>query len=327
MMVYVGLGGLAGVAVFGALYIVCFLKGASLKLPLIGMAVCIAAVAASAVLLNFLPAEPENPDASDAPSQAADSSPQAQTSKAPDDAAVAGQVLLDKRGLVITSTGFDRDGAFGPELKLLVKNGSDTDVIIRLRNPSVNGYMADAVCSIEAAAGKDTEDSVTFLPSTLHRCGIETIAAMEFFFHVIDSNRSVFLDSEPAQVSTSAADTYQYRFDDSGEELHSENGVRIVSRGISQDEGGAVLYMENATDKAVTIQLKNVSVNGVQVDTMFSQDISAGKRAVYAVAIPGSLLAQNGIQEISRMGFDIHAAEQDGQAVVFDTGPITVQAS
>lgn len=327
MMVYIGIGGLAGVVVFGALYVVFFLKGASLKLPIIGMLTCVVVVAVSAVLLNLPSKEPENPDASYAPSQAAESGePDAQASAAPDETGVAGQVLLDKRGLTITATDFNRNGAFGPELKLRIENASGSDVIIQLRNSSVNGYMADTVCSIEAASGENTEDSITFLSSSLHRCGIETVADMEFFFHIIDSNRNIFLDSEPAKASTSAADTYQYRYDDSGEELHNESGVRIVSRGISRGEGGVILFMENTRDSAVTVQIKDVSVNGVQVNTIFTQDIAAGKRSVYAVAIPTSLLAQNGIQEISRMGFGIHVVEQDGQAAVFDTEPLTVRA-
>lgn len=326
MMVYIGIGGLAGVVIFGALYVIFFLKGASLKLPLIGMATCVAVVAVSAVLLNLPSKDPEDPDAADTPSQAAESgAPDTGISAAPDETAAAGQVLLDKRGLVITSAGFDANGAFGPELKVRIENGSDSNVIIQLRNSSVNGYMADTVCSIEVAAGEDTEDSITFLSSCLRRCGIETVADMEFSFHIIDSNRNIFLDSEPAKASTSAADTYQYRFDDSGEELYSENGMRIVSKGISQDEGGVVLYMENTRDNAVTVQIKGVSVNGVQMDPIFSQDISAGKRAVYAVAIPNSLLVQNGIQEINRMDFDIHVMEQDGQTEVFATGPLTVR--
>lgn len=327
MMVYIGIGGLAGAAIFGVLYLVFFLKGASLKLPLLGMATCIAVIAVAAVLLNLPGQEPDSPDVSGAPSQAAESGdPAGPASRTPDEASVAGQILLDKRGLVIRTTGFDGNGAFGPELKLRVDNGSDSDVIIQLRNSSVNGYMTDTVCSIEAAAGAHTEDAVTFLASGLQRCGIETVADMEFSFHILDSHRNIFLDSEPARVSTSAADTYQYHFDDSGEELYRENGVRIVSKGISQDEGGAVLFMENTRDSAVTVQIKGVSVNGVQMDSIFSQDISAGKRSVYPVAIPGSLLTQNGIQEISRMGFTIQAVEQAGQAAVFDTGPLTVQA-
>lgn len=329
MMVYIGLGGLAGVVIFGALYVVFFLKGFSLKLPIIGMAVCVAAVAASAVLLNLPSKETEDPDASDAPSQAAESEGPEDTpaGAAPDETGVAGQVLLDKRGLTITAAGFDGNGAFGSELKLRIENRADSDVIIQLRNPSVNGYMVDTVCSIEAPSGKDTEDSVTFLSASLNRCGIKTVADMEFIFHILDGNRNIFLDSEPAKVSTSAADTYQYRFDDSGEELHSEGGVRIVSKGISQDEGGAILFMENTGENAVAVQVRGISVNGVKVDTVFSQDIAAGKRAVSAVAIPNSLLERNGIQEISRMDFEIHAAEQDGQAAVLDTGTLTVWAA
>ena len=353
-MVYVGLGGFVGIVLFGLLYVVFFLKGASLKLPLIGMAVCVAAVAASAIRLNFFPGEPDAQDAPDAASEPsetvaieesdppagaapedgeseppASAAPEDEESKppanaAPEEETVAGQELLDKRGLVITAADFVREGTFGPELKLKIENHSETDVTIQLRNSSVNGYMIDTVCAIEVPAGTDTEDSITFLTASLRRSGIETVAVMEFSFHILDGHRSVFLEDEPVKVTTSAAATYQYSFDGSGADLCSGNGVRILSRGISQDEGGAILFIENATDKAVTVQIGNVSVNGIQADAAISQDIAVGKCAVCLVAAPSAVLEQNGIVEIGRMGFDLRVVEQGSQTVVLDGGSLTV---
>lgn len=53
-------------------------------------------------------------------------------------------VLVDQYNVVITATGMD-GSVFGPELKLLIENNSDTNLTFQVRNASVNGYMADSI--------------------------------------------------------------------------------------------------------------------------------------------------------------------------------------
>lgn len=323
MMVYVGLGGFAGVVVFGVLYVLFFLKGGSLKLPIIGMVACLLVVAASSVLLKLMPGEEDAPDDGAEPTETVQAEPQG------GDDMVAEQVLLDKRGIVITATGLEQDGTFGPGLKLLIENNSEEAVTVQARNVSVNGYMVDASLSVDVPAGKKANDSLTLLASSLQKCGIETIADMEFYFHLIGANLSTFLDSDVVKVTTAAADTYQYGFDDSGEELYSGNGVRMVSKGFSEDDSifgpGLMLFVENTTDQAITVQARDVSVNGYMVDAIFSEDISAGKRTVTAITVMDSSLEENKINEIREMEFYFHVVKTDGLEPLFDTDPVTVR--
>lgn len=328
MMVLVGLGGFAGVVLFGVLYVVFFLKGMSLKLPIIGMAGCAVVVIASAVVLNLILKDPENPDDTGDPLETAQGE---EESPAPEGESISEQVLLDKRGIVITATGLDLDGSFGPELELLIENNSETDVNVQVRDVSINGYMVETVFSVEAAAGKKAKDSLIILESGLRKCGIETIADIELSFCLLDDHMVSFLESDAVKISTSAADGYKYSFDDTGDELCNEKGVRIVSKGFSDNESvfgpGLVLFIENTTSETITVQARDVSVNGFKVDTIFSQDIAAGKRAVTPVTAINSSLQKNGIDTIENMELYFHVFTASGRETIFDTDPVTIRAA
>lgn len=328
-MMTVGLAGLAGVVLFGLLYIVFFFKGISLKLPVIGMAL-FALVIAAAVLGSKLGITlPQLPTAGGGPSQTAPvKDPNEDDSASPEDGGFSRQVLLDKRGLVITATGLNENDAQGPALNVTIRNGSETDVTIQTRDASVNGYMMDTSFNVTVAAGQEVRESILFLASRMERSGIETIADLEVSFHILDQNRITFLDSGAVTVRTPAADTYQYRFDDSGEELYSENGVRIVSKGFDGEGSvfgpGLVLFIENTTDRAITVQAKDVLVNGTAVDAIFSEDVLPGKRSVSAVTLLDTSLRDSGVGEIRNVKFYLHVVDRDERTTLFDTAAFTI---
>ena len=330
-MAVVGLVGFAGVVVFGLLYIVFFFKGVSLKLPVIGMAVFALVVAAAALFtkLGITISDLHLPGAGARPSQTAGvESPNGGESVSPG-ADGFPQILLDKRGLVIMATGLNENGAQGPALNVSIENRSETDVTVEIRDASINGWMMDTSFSAAVAAGRKVEGAILFLASRIQRSGIETIADLEFAFHILDQNRITFLDSDAVTVRTPAADTYQYSFDDSGEELYSDNGVRIVSRGFSENGSvfgpELVLFIENTTDRAITVQAKDVLVNGTEVDAISSEDVLPGKRSAAAVTIIATSLEYNNIEKIRKLSFYLRVSDRDQRTTLFDTDSFTIK--
>lgn len=60
-----------------------------------------------------------------------------------------------------------------------------------------------------------------------------------------------------------------------------EKGIRITAKSIDYDdwfEPEIKLLIENDSDTDLTIQCRNASVNGYMVDTVFSCDVSSGKK-------------------------------------------------
>ena len=326
-MALVGLAGFAGVIVFGLLYVVFFFRGASLKLPAIGMAAFALVIAAAVIIPKLeltLPALPALPDL---PFPGGRPSPTARVEQESPSPAPGGfpQLLLNKRGLAITATGLVENGAKGSALNVSIENRSETDVTVQISDACVNGWMMDVSFSASAAAGQRTEASILFLASGMKRSGIEAIAELEFSFHILDRNRVTFLDSDPVTVRASAGGTCQSGLDGPGQELYSENGLRIVSGGFAEQESvfgpELVLFMENTADRTLTVQAKDVSVNGAEIKVVFSRDILPGRRAAAAVTVPDIPL-----DAVREMSFSLRVADRDRRTGLFDAGPFTVRA-
>lgn len=238
------------------------------------------------------------------------------------------QVLYDENSIKITALGME-DGLFGTELKLLLENNSDKSITVQARNANVNGFMVSTMMSVDIAAGKKANDSLTFETSGLKDCGIESIATMEFFFHIFDTESwDTIVDTDVITINTSIASTYTQAVDDSGEILVEEGGVKIVGKGLSDDDSvwgpGVILYIENNSEKDVTVQVRDVSINGFMVDSSMSTDIVAGKKAMSAVQFFSTDLEENAITDITDVELYFHIFNLESWDTIFDSDVITI---
>lgn len=248
---------------------------------------------------------------------------------APQDATIEETVLVDEAGVKITAKGLSDGSFFGPELKLLIENNSGKDLTFQCRNASVNGYMVETMMSVDVVDGKKANDTLTFTSSALEACGIKTIADMEFSFHIFTSEDwDTYLDTPQIQLKTSAAETYEYTYDDSGEVAYDADGIKIVVKGLSEDDSifgpGIVVYIENNSEQNFTVQTRDVSVNGFMIDAMFSSDVMVGKRTIDAITFFSSDLEENEIAAIETVELSFHIFDADSWSTITDTDLITI---
>jgi len=244
------------------------------------------------------------------------------------DVTIEEQVLIDQDGIRITAEGMD-SGIFGPELKLLIENNTDTNLTFQARNASVNGYMADTSMSSDVTAGKKAHDELTFSAKGLEECGITTFTDMEFSFHIFKSDGwDPYLDTDIVRIETSAMGNYEQEVDDSGEVFYDQDGIKIIGKGLSDDSSifgpGLILYIENNSSKDFTVQVRDTSVNGFMIDTSMSQDVLVGKKAITAVTFMKSSLEDNGITDIESVETSFHVFESDGWDTIVDTEPVVI---
>lgn len=240
------------------------------------------------------------------------------------EATIAETVLVDEQGVKITAKSLDAGALFGPELKLLIENNSGKNLTFQCRESSVNGYMVDTMMSVEVVDGKKANDELTFMDSDLEACGIKTIADMEFSFHIFTTEDwETYLDTEKIQIKTSAAEGYTYIFDDSGDLAYEGNGVKVVVKGLSKDTSifgpSVVVYIENSGDEDVTVQTRDVSINGYMVNAMFSPEVGAGKRAVDTITFLSSELEENDITEVQDIELSFHIFTSKDWNTLVDT--------
>lgn len=240
------------------------------------------------------------------------------------EATISETVLVDEAGIKITAKSLEVDEVFGPEIKLLIENNSGKDLTFQCRNASVNGYMVETMMSVDVVNGKKANDSLTFMQSDFEACGIEAIADMEIAFHIFDmADWETYLDTDAIQIRTSIADTFEYTYDDNGELAYEGNGIKIVIKGLAEDDSifgpSIVTYIENTGDKDVTVQTRDVSVNGFMVEAVFSCDVVAGKRAVDTITFMESDLEGNGITTIENVELSFHVFDFDDWETIVDT--------
>ena len=242
---------------------------------------------------------------------------------------IAEAVLVDEAGVKITAKSLDLDSIWGAELKLLIENNSDKNLTFQCRNSSVNGYMTETSLSEEVVSGKKANANLIIMDSNFEVCGIDAIADMEFSFHIFDTaSWDRYLDTAPIQIKTSIADQYEYKFDDSGSLAYEGNGVKIVVRGLNTDGffgPSVIIYAENNSDKNVTIQSRDVSVNGFMIDPMFSCDVVKGKKAIDVMSFFESDIEENDITEIENIELSFHIFDMDDWDGIKDTDTIVIE--
>lgn len=218
------------------------------------------------------------------------------------EASIQETVLVDESGIKITAKSLDPESLFGPELKLLIENTSGKNLTVQCRGASVNGYMVETMMSVDVVDGKKANDSLTFMRSDLELCGITTIAEMEFSFHIFTTDEwEDYLDTDPIVLKTSAADSYQQPVDDSGDTAYEADGIRIVVKGLSEDDflgPSIVVFIENTSGQSIMVQARDVSINGFMVEPIFSAEVISGKKAVSSITFMNSELEENEITAI-----------------------------
>ena len=135
---------------------------------------------------------------------------------------------------------------------------------------------------------------------------------------------------KPAQTEGSAA-VQSTETEVSIEEtlLVDEGGVKITAKGLRM--GGLFgpelkLLIENNSGKDLTVQCRNVSVNGYMVETMMSVDVVNGKKANDSITFMASDLEICGITAIADMELSFHMFTTADWEAYPETAPIPVKA-
>lgn len=237
-------------------------------------------------------------------------------------------VLYDANDIKVTATGYE-DGWMGPEIKVLVENNSDKNVLITTNSVSINGYMMPYVSLYsEVAAGKKANEAISIMSSELDQSGIEVVAEMQFYIEVTDSESwDTLATSELLTLSTSVA-PYEQPVDDSGDILYDSNGIRIICKGLKQDifwDGTIVFYMENNSDKAISIYAENVSVNGFMQDVGLWSDLRPDTKLIDGMSMLDlSDLEIESIEEIENIEFNLRVVDEETWDDIATTDVLTL---
>ncbi len=112
--------------------------------------------------------------------------------------------------------------------------------------------------------------------------------------------------------------------------LLDRDGVKVTLKGFDPDAlfGPSLeVLVENNNEYSITVQTADVVVNGTMQDTIFSCEVSGGKKANDEITIDQSGLDTAGIEKIKDVEIRFHVVNTDTMDTIFDSELVTVTIS
>lgn len=229
-------------------------------------------------------------------------------------------VAVDNAECLIKITEIDPNNMWGFTLKAQLENKSaDKTYMFSVESASINGVQCDPWFATEVAAGKKSNEEISFFGDELEENGVGDYTDIELTFRVYDSN-----DWEADAVARETIHIYPYGEDKAVQfvrEAQSSDNViidneyvTVIVTGYEDDEiwGYTVnLFLLNKTDKNVMFSVDEASVNGLMADPFYATSVSAGKCAFSSMAWSDTTLEENSITEIEEIEFNFRAYNED----------------
>ena len=148
--------------------------------------------------------------------------------------------------------------------------------------------------------------------------GINEVGSVALSLNQLDPNGNYIAEERSIEIMVHGVDT---GYDDTGEEVYRNNGLRIVAKTILEDssEYSSDMYVlmlaENTSGRTLTIDdtYDSLSVNGYMTDySFYSAELADGESAALEIRLQESSLEENQIASVSdiseiEVGFEIKA--------------------
>ena len=166
------------------------------------------------------------------------------------------------------------------------------------------------------------------MSADLEIAGISTIQSLEMNLYIIDADTWDEIDeSDVILIETDAVD-YVQKIDDSGKLAYEDDEIRIIVKTLESEESfwGSELYLfiENKSDRKITVQTRDCSVNGFMIDPLFSCEVSAGKMAYDSLAFMETDLEDNDITEIETIEVSFYLFDSESWDEITQTEAIAI---
>jgi predicted small lipoprotein YifL len=221
--------------------------------------------------------------------------------------------VVDNDECTIKITGIDPDNAWGYTLKAYMENkSSDKTYMFAVKNAAVNGVQSDPLFANEIAAGKKSNEEITFYDD-LAAQGITDFTDIELSFIVYDSNDwdAEYAAEETVHVYPYGEDNatkFEREAQDSDNIIVDNDDVTVIVTGYDEDTDWgytANIFVVNKTDKELMFSVEESSVNGYMIDPYYAISVAANKCAFSSISWPSEDLESNGIDEVNEIEFEL----------------------
>lgn len=232
--------------------------------------------------------------------------------------------VVDNEACIIKITGIDPDGDYGYTLNAYFENKSaDKTYMFAVDSAAVNGVESDPFFAAEVAAGKKSNEEISFDSEELAEIGITEFTDIELSFDVYDSD-DWSADSVAEEtihiypLGQEKAVPFVREAQPNDQVLVDNDFVTVIVTGYEEDGfwGYTVnLFLVNKTDAEVTYSADNVSVNGYMIDPYYASSVGAGKCAFSSISWSLEDLEANGITTVEEIEMTLTAYNSEDWSV------------
>lgn len=220
--------------------------------------------------------------------------------------------LIDDEYLTFTVNDAYTDEDLGYVLKTVIENKSDEDYFYSIDSCSINGVSVDAFFYAEVKAGKKAVEKVEISDFVLEGTGIGEYTDIEMEI-------SVAKDILEAPVAERTVHYYPQGADKAAkfvrqpaatDKILVDNAyITLTAVGMGHDDEYEAtevhLYLENKSDKDLTIEAESVSVNDIMLDPYYYDTVAAGKVKFSVLSWDDYELEEKEIEKIERVEMNI----------------------
>ena len=225
-------------------------------------------------------------------------------------------VAVDNDECTIKITDIEPDKLWGYTLKVQLENKSaDKTYMYSVESASINGVQCNPFFAAEVAAGKKSNNDISFSDNELENNGVGDYTDIELTFRVYDSN-----DWMADDVAKETVHVYPYGEDKAVKFIRESQAtdnviidndyVTVIVTGYENDSiwGYKVnLFLLNKTDKNVMFNIDEAAVNGYMADPFYATEVAAEKCAFSSVSWSNTTLENNNITAVEEIEFKLRA--------------------
>ena len=238
------------------------------------------------------------------------------------------KVIVDKAGIKITAKSIEYDDIV-VEIKVLIENNSLQDITVQARDFSINGIMIDPSMSTDVSSGKKSNSTISIYNSDLEKAKIKTIKDIEFGLVAFNFDSWDDIFEETGIVLQTNAKDYVQKYNTDGYLAVDQNNVKIYVLKLKDVDSfwGAdvTVYIENNSNFPITIQARDVSINGFMIDPTFSSKVMPGKKIYDELSFFESDLKDNDIADITEIELKFLVFNSDSWKDIFETKILNIK--
>lgn len=237
-------------------------------------------------------------------------------------------VIYEKDDIKVIAKSINYDGYMGPSIKIYAENNSDKDVTVQTDYLIVNDLIVGNIFSMDVAAGKKANDEIFVMKEDLELSKIDTFKTIEFNLFIIDPTTWDTIDTKKGiKLETNAKD-YVQKYEHNDNLVLDKNGIKIYYEKMDEDSFWGIdvyFYIENNSNKDITIQVEDTSANGFMMEPVFSEDIPAGKKVYSSMSFYDDDLEENDVSKIEEIETEFIVFDMDTYDDIFETGKIKIE--